>query len=239
METKTCTKCGIEKNLEDFRYRKWRNIHYYVSICKECERENNRIRSLKYHYEHREEILKKQKERYENHKDEYAIRSKKYREENSEKVKDYERKRNQIRLKDPVYLEKKKQIRENYKSTRNELEKYRRSTDSVYKLKGEIRNMLNTSFNRKNTIKKSHTEDILGCSIDDFINYLLQTYYNNYNSQWDGKEQVHIDHIIPLSTAKTEEDVLRLCHYTNLQLLKAKDNLVKNNKLDWSLSDDE
>ena len=33
------------------------------------------------------------------------------------------------------------------------------------------------------------------------------------NTAWD------LDHIIPLSTAKTEEDVIRLNHYTNLQPL--------------------
>lgn len=239
METKICSKCGIEKNIDEFRYRKWRDIHYYVSICRDCEKEENRIRALKYHYEHRDEILEKNKEYYNEHKEEYAARSKKYREDNAEKMKEYERKRNKIRLQDPTYLEKKRIIRENYKNIRNEQERIKRKEDSVYKLKGEIRNMLNISFNRKKIIKNAHTEEILGCSIDDFIKYLLNTYKKNYNQEWDGIESVHIDHIIPLSTATTEEEVLKLCHYTNLQLLKAKDNLVKNNRLDWRLEDEQ
>ena len=37
------------------------------------------------------------------------------------------------------------------------------------------------------------------------------------------------------TTAKTEKDVYRLCHYTNLQLLNAKDNLIKSDKLDFVL----
>jgi hypothetical protein len=41
----------------------------------------------------------------------------------------------------------------------------------------------------------------------------------------------HIDHIIPISLAKTEDEVYLLCHYTNFQPLWARDNLVKKNKL--------
>ena len=41
----------------------------------------------------------------------------------------------------------------------------------------------------------------------------------------------HIDHIIPLATAQSIEDVKRLCHYTNLQPLWAQDNLRKGAKI--------
>ncbi len=62
---------------------------------------------------------------------------------------------------------------------------------------------------------------------------MLKTFKDNYGYDWDGKEEVHIDHIIPISTAESEEDIVRLCHYSNLQLLKAEDNLEKSDKIDW------
>ena len=91
--------------------------------------------------------------------------------------------------------------------------------------------MIYDSFKRQHRVKKRHSEELLGCDLDFFVNYLLDTYKNNYGIEWDKIEKVHIDHIIPLATAKTEEDVIKLCHYKNLQLLKAKDNLKKSDKV--------
>jgi len=46
---------------------------------------------------------------------------------------------------------------------------------------------------------------------------------------WDNYGDWHIDHIVPLSCADTEEELKLLCHYTNLQPLWAVDNLAKSN----------
>ena len=67
------------------------------------------------------------------------------------------------------------------------------------------------------------------------MEHLRKTFKDNYGYDWDGQEDVHIDHIIPLATANNEEEVLKLCHYTNLQLLKPEDNMSKQDKLDWKL----
>ena len=53
--------------------------------------------------------------------------------------------------------------------------------------------------------------------------------------EFEDLKNVHIDHIIPMSTAKSEEEVIKLNQYTNLQLLKAEDNLEKSDKLNWKL----
>jgi hypothetical protein len=48
---------------------------------------------------------------------------------------------------------------------------------------------------------------------------------------WDNRSRWHIDHIMPLASAKTEEELVALCHYTNLQPLWAAENLRKSDKL--------
>jgi hypothetical protein len=51
-------------------------------------------------------------------------------------------------------------------------------------------------------------------------------YDGNLNTGWD------IDRIIPIDTAKTEEDIIRLNHYTNLQPLCSKVNRdIKRNNI--------
>lgn len=94
------------------------------------------------------------------------------------------------------------------------------------------------SFYRKGLTKSKRTEEILGIEISKFVIYLIKTYEENYKEKWDWDKlkDVHIDHIIPLSQATTKEDVLKLCNYKNLQLLKKEDNLKKSNKINWNLN---
>lgn len=49
-------------------------------------------------------------------------------------------------------------------------------------------------------------------------------FWNNHGTYW------HLDHIIPISWAKSEEEVYKLNHYTNYQPLSAFENLAKNNR---------
>ena len=107
---------------------------------------------------------------------------------------------------------------------------YNGKTDPVFYLKGKARRNIRDSFQRRKYQKSKPTEQLTGLSSIELCQYLLTTFKKNYGRDWDGKEPVHIDHIIPLATAKTEEDVTRLCHYTNLQLLTAQDNLAKGSK---------
>lgn len=107
------------------------------------------------------------------------------------------------------------------------------NTDHIHRFKCNIRTMVRMSFKRKGKMKNKHMEEILGCNTNFLISYLIGTYEKKYNEKWDWAvlKDVHIDHIMPLAIAKDEQEIEKLCHYTNLQLLKAKDNLAKSNKV--------
>lgn len=48
---------------------------------------------------------------------------------------------------------------------------------------------------------------------------------------WEKYGQWEVDHILPLSKAKTLEEQILLCNYTNLQPLWKRDNLIKGNRI--------
>lgn len=108
----------------------------------------------------------------------------------------------------------------------------RKQIDPIFALKLATRSLLSQSFKRACKgmhYKKKHTQEILQCSLEFFIQYIQDQFtegmtLNNYG-EW------HLDHIIPIASAKTEEDIIRLNHYTNFQPLWAKDNLSKGAKI--------
>lgn len=111
--------------------------------------------------------------------------------------------------------------------------KERRNSSPIVKFKHNTRSLISTSFSRamKGKYKKSkRTEEILGCTIPEFFNYIQFLFTEGMTLEKVGSE-IHIDHIIPISLAKTEEEVIKLCHYTNLQPMWKLDNIKKSNKL--------
>ena len=208
------------------------------SECREC--------SNKWRREHYD----KEKERAYAiaHREEAKESSRRYRERHPEKAKEYyARKKESGELQE--YLERTKEQRKQrnkrcYKENRERIIKRtddwiaeKRKTDPMFKFKCQIRGNIYDAFRRYSGKKPTNTKNIVGLELDEFRDYLLQTFVDNYGYEWDGKEPVHIDHIIPLSTAETEEDIMKLCHYTNLQLLKPEDNISKSDNLNWNLSD--
>ena len=135
----------------------------------------------------------------------------------------------------PKYKEYRVKGDKNRKDKRREYNKNRKVSDYLYAFELRIRKKIKKSLSRKGYSKNTKSFEILQCSYSDLKTHLLKSYKEIYHEDWDGVQPVHIDHIIPLSKAKNETEILKLCNYKNLQLLKAEDNMKKGNRLDWNL----
>lgn len=121
----------------------------------------------------------------------------------------------------------------NNKDKRNKWEKTKSNADELFKLRKRLRHRLRSAFYRiKNTKRSFSAVKDLGCSIVELKSYLEAQFKPGMT--WDnwGVHGWHIDHIVPLSMAKNEEELKAACHYTNLQPLWATENLSKSNKVE-------
>jgi len=117
----------------------------------------------------------------------------------------------------------------------NNREKYnsywtnRKKKDPKFKLLMNVRTRISSYLKKSNITKKNKTFDIIGCSPEFLKEHLEKRFIEGMS--WENYGNWHIDHIIPLASAKNEEELLNLCHYTNLQPLWAQENIKKRNKI--------
>jgi hypothetical protein len=183
----------------------------------------------------KEERKEYNKKHYQANKDKIKNKSKQYREENKDKIKECNKE---------YYKKNKDKAKEYSKLNRNRIndrmkqyQKNRRKKDEIFKLICNTRNIICKSIKRKGFKKNTKTELILSCSYEEFKLHLESKFeywmswenYGLYNGElnygWD------IDHIIPLSSANTEQEIIELNHYTNLQPLCSYNNrFIKRDK---------
>lgn len=107
--------------------------------------------------------------------------------------------------------------------------KQRMQNDVLFAVKERIRGLIKESLKRKGHRKQSQTIDILGCSIDSFKQHIERQF--SYGMNWDNRGEWEIDHITPMATAKTEEEAIKLNHFTNLRPLWRDQNRSKSAKV--------
>lgn len=183
----------------------------------------------RYYEKHKAECLERSKQYREAHKDEKKVWHQKYYQEHKDEYNEYQRKyreehKEELNEKRRKYRE----IHKDNKDVKREAEK-RRLTDPIYKFKHGIRIAISRSFTRCGQKKSERTEQILGCTIEEFRNYIESKFQEGMS--FDNYGEWHLDHIKPLALADTKEDVIKLCHYTNFQPLWAEDNLMKGCKV--------
>lgn len=106
----------------------------------------------------------------------------------------------------------------------------RMETDPIFRLTYTVRNRIFYAFRDHGFRKGSKTADLVGCTWETLKKHIEEKFKPDMS--WENRSDWHIDHIIPLATAKDEEQMIALCHYTNLQPLWAAENLAKGAKLD-------
>jgi hypothetical protein len=165
----------------------------------------NKIKKLKLSPEEKEKLRLEKKEKKRKYLKEYYLKNKRKISENS---REYFQKNKEKRL---------KQNNDRYKK--------RRAEEPIYKLITNLKRNIRAVIVKQRLNKKSKTLVILGCSYQEFKLHLQSQFepwmnWSNYglyngdvNYGWD------IDHIMPLSSAKTEEEIIKLNHYANLRPL--------------------
>lgn len=104
----------------------------------------------------------------------------------------------------------------------------RESTDPMYKIQRRLRTRVRAIFRSKGIRKNQSALKILGVNLSEAKEHIQSQFKDGM--AWNNYGKWHLDHKVPLSSALNVEELIMLCHYTNLQPLWAKDNLIKNNR---------
>lgn len=181
---------------------------------------------------------------YQSHKKERSLYSKKYRENNREKLIKYSKNYNKEYLSVPENRMKNnlrfKKWAENNKSRiriRQKIYKQSKLKDCNFKLQLLLRNRLRDAL--KGKLKVGSAIKDLGCSVAELKVWLEQQFYPNPETgeqmSWENHSFYgwHIDHIIPLSSfdLTDRQQLKKACHWFNLQPLWVKENLIKNARI--------
>lgn len=251
-DEKKCSTCGEIKPFPEF-CKDSRRKNGIGSQCLLCHNESSRksysnnkdkiaLYVKEYNQKNREKILKRQKKWREENKElirdirrnyldkNKDILNKKKRDRYKENPEYYKAQRDKRKEEHKEYMKKYyKENKEKLRRKRNEYKAKRRMHDELFALSERIGHRIRSGFRNNGFIKKSYTEQILGCSCEFFKEYIESQFTEGMS--WDNRSEWHLDHIVPISYANTEEEVIRLNHYTNFQPLWAIDNMSKNNKI--------
>ena len=203
----TCTKCGLTKPISEFYKGK-------VTRCSECEKERTRL----YRLQHPDKVKENKRKWKDNNPEKVKEGKKKWNGDNPDKVKGYKK----------VWERNNPEKLRVYKKKNHKL---RTQTDPFYRSICNLRKRTAKYLKQLGVKKDSSMFTMVGCTPQEFRAYLEGKFLEGMS--WDnyGINGWHVDHIIPISSANTLEEVKKLCHHTNFQPLWAEDNIKKGNKI--------
>jgi len=246
---KVCTKCKEEKPFSEFSKR----VASKDGLGHRCKPCVSLYQATRRNGENRKRILAEKKAWYKKNKEEISIKSKAHYEKNKERIsaknkayRDLEVNKLKAKVWQKTYYEANKEKilaknkawneahKDHLRGTLKEWRKRKWNNDPLHKLK------MNTNLNIRLSMryvagakKRQRTCEILGCSIPEFKVYIEKQFKEGMTwSNWGRLDKEwQLDHIVPVSIGTTEEEIVRLNHYSNFQPLWAKENITKSNKL--------
>lgn len=208
---KKCNKCEKMKSAQHFHKDKSKEDGL-STLCKQCKKEYRRS----YYLSNKEKLKSYSSQYYNKNKGRIKEQSRAtYR----EKIDHFKEKRKRQYWANPE-----KAKRENCRYSTE-----RAKVDPIYRLKLRCRKRIWEAFKKKGYTKKSKSFSLIGCTADELAVYIERQFKEGMS--WSNYGQWHIDHIIPLASANTEEEVEKLFHYKNLQPLWASENISKSARI--------
>ena len=171
------------------------------------------------------------KKYYDENRDAVLFRAKQYREENKGEIRKRDnayKARNRLEL-NRKQLEYQKINAEKLNEYRRRYTKQRRSQDRMFAIRLNMRARFKFELAKRGEKQSTKTNKYLGCTWEFLRGYLASKFTDEMS--WDNYGDWHVDHIIPLASARTKDELIKLCHYSNLQPLWAFDNLSKGAKM--------
>lgn len=126
------------------------------------------------------------------------------------------------RLRDRKYYKRNRDVRSR---KHVDLRRRKRQSDPVYAMKHRVRSLINHALAARGFKKSTRTASILGCTWLEFKEHIERQFLPGMS--WENRSRWHIDHIVPMATAKTIQEAVALCHVSNLRPLWADENQAK------------
>lgn len=253
---KKCCKCGAEKPFIEF-HKQAASKDGFGKECRACCKVRKREEYLRnkqkyldkaksYREKFPEKVSEAKKLCYQNKIDQYKQNHRKYYQENKEAVlvqaAEYrEANKEEIRKRDNAYKarnrEKLRLKQSEYQRLNSELRneytrkyrKNRRQADKLFAIKQNMRARFRFELAKRGEEQLIKANQYLGCSWIFLRDYLAEKFTDGMS--WENYGDWHVDHVIPLASAKSKEELIRLWHYSNLQPLWASDNISKGAKM--------
>lgn len=237
---KWCAKCSTVNPLEEFY-----NGASYCRSCMSLMTKGNEdvLNSRKtYYIENRDAVLNRVRTYRKNNPEAIRLSKMKYSINNPDKERESRDRYRSLNI-DKIRAKQKEHYHKNIKAKKEYDRKYRidnaailrdklrdrYNSDRDFRLRCICRSILRRALKYSKSKKTSRTFELLGYTNVDLINHIESLFQPGMS--WDNYGEWHIDHKIPICTAKTFEDGIRLSQLDNLQPLWEADNLSKGSKI--------